>query len=754
MSGGEFDWPVPAWAMVLLACASMGLAWITYRFRTRLSWSRAWTLVGLRAVVLLWLLVMLSGWAVSRFQLQKPDLVILVDDSASMQAAAADADPTSAVNAASAATRWDRTVEILSRDAQRLSAIKQTYELQIQSLSGSQGQSASGAGEAGGANEAGGGWQQWQADHPSSPIGSALLQAIAAQRGRRTAAVVLLSDGIVTAGVSLDTVGQRAASQRIPIVAVGLGSDQPPVDIAIDEILADRWALVGDRVELRTTVRIEGVPEGQTVDVELVDDQSGEVLDVQTLRSTGTRRVEPVTLSSLADTERLAEWTVRAAEWNGERNTLNNRRQVTIEFRDQQLKVLLVQDQPSYEFRYLKHLLERVRGVEGNDPLIDLTVVLQSGDPQYAQQDESAEVLPPVGREQMAGFDAVVLSDAAVSLLGSVFLEQLAAAVEQDGVGLVVVAGPRHLPGQLAGTPLAPLLPVELGSVAPPTPQLDSLPLRLTRLGQQTASMRLSEHSQPALPRLTAIWRAEALRPLARVLLETAAPQPLPVVVTQLVGAGQVRLQLTDELFRMQSFDGTGSLYERYWLQCIRELARGKRRAATETGSVQVEGGPFREGQGVPLRATVPGTPPQVSVRVQSDQLQRVVTMQPTDGGDYRANIDGLPAGEYRAVLLQPMTTSGQPPSDSFVVRSPTGELDNLQSDIAALQRLATASGGVYLSADEALTDRLEASLPKLEPTRVKPLPAKPLWNHPLAAALLFACLCSEWLLRRRWGML
>ncbi|QEG43221.1 vWA domain-containing protein [Roseimaritima ulvae] len=739
MNGWEIDWPLPLWGVGLLACASVGLAWLSYGFRTRLPRLRAWTLITLRAFALLALLMMLGGLAWSRFQLQKPELVIVVDDSASMQAPAA----------TDTNTRFDRALQILRRDPQRLSDWEDSYQLQLHSLSGTH----SGALERSPGEEVYA-WEGWTANAASSPIGSSLLQTMAAQRGRRTAAILLLSDGIVTEGVSLDVAGQRAASQTIPIVAVGLGSDQPPVDLAVDEILYDRWALVGDRVELRTTVRMEGVPEGQSVDVELVDEQTGDVRDVQTLHSDGSQRVEAVTLSLLADAARMAKLTVRTPPLDGERNTQNNRREVTIEFRDEQLKVLVVQDQPSYEFRYLKHLLERVRGADSDEPLIDLTVVLQSGDPEYAQQDESAQVLPPVGREQLAAFDTVVLSDAAVSLLGSVFLEQLAAAVVDDGVGLVVIAGPRHLPAELAGTPLQSLLPVELSGAASLALQRDSLPLRLTRLGQQTASMRLTDQVRPTLPRLTALWPAATLRPLARVLMETDEPNSRPVVVTQLVGAGQVRLQLTDELFRMQSFDGTGRMYERYWLQCIRELARGKRRAATAMGSLRVDGGPFRAGDPVPLRASVPGTPPEVRVQVQSAGLQRSLALPQTDRGDYRASVEGLSAGEYRAVLVQPLSEGGQPPSDTFVITAPASEQDDLQSDIAGLKQLAQTSGGVYLTADEAFTNRLEASLPKLEPTRVQPLPSKPLWNHPLAAALLFGCLCSEWLLRRRWGML
>ena len=50
--------------------------------------------------------------------------------------------------------------------------------------------------------------------------------------------------------------------------------------------------------------------------------------------------------------------------------------------------MLLVQDYPSYEFRYLKNLLDR-------DSTIELHSLLQDADPQFAKEDEDGSGCVP-----------------------------------------------------------------------------------------------------------------------------------------------------------------------------------------------------------------------------------------------------------------------------------------------------------------------------------------------------------------------
>src|SRR5262249_41279500 len=87
----------------------------------------------------------------------------------------------------------------------------------------------------------------------------------------------------------------------------------------------------------------------------------------------------------------------------------NNRLVREINVREDKLKVLFLEGEPRYEYRYLKNFLER--RVES----IDLSVVLQSADPEYSEQDRSALPTFPTAREGPDGlfsYDVVIVGDA------------------------------------------------------------------------------------------------------------------------------------------------------------------------------------------------------------------------------------------------------------------------------------------------------------------------------------------------------
>ena len=66
----------------------------------------------------------------------------------------------------------------------------------------------------------------------------------------------------------------------------------------------------------------------------------------------------------------------------------------TITVRKEKLRVLLVDNEPRYEFRYLKNYLER-------EETIDLAVVLLSSDPEYTEQDRSALPTFPASKDEL-----------------------------------------------------------------------------------------------------------------------------------------------------------------------------------------------------------------------------------------------------------------------------------------------------------------------------------------------------------------
>ena len=66
------------------------------------------------------------------------------------------------------------------------------------------------------------------------------------------------------------------------------------------------------------------------------------------------------------------------------------------------------------------------------------------------------------------------------------------------------------------------------------------------------------------------------------------------------------------------------------------------------------------------------------------------------------------------------------------------------------LRRIARDSGGRYLTLDQIRTivPSLESAVPLQGHAETRDV-----WHRPWAIALIIAMLCTEWILRRRWGL-
>src|SRR5262249_33732929 len=93
-----------------------------------------------------------------------------------------------------------------------------------------------------------------------------------------------------------------------------------------------------------------------------------------------------------------------------ELQTDNNRIERVITVRKERLKVLFVDTEPRYEFRYPKNYLER-------DESIELHVVLLSSDPAYSEQDRSALPTFPAAKDDLFTYDVILIGDADTSYL-------------------------------------------------------------------------------------------------------------------------------------------------------------------------------------------------------------------------------------------------------------------------------------------------------------------------------------------------
>ena len=458
-------------------------------------------------------------------------------------------------------------------------------------------------------------------------------------------------------------------------------------------------------------------------------------------------------------------FTVGVEVLDDEVNPDNNVSQpVVVSVREAKFKVLLVQSYPSFEYRFLKNVLQR------DEKSIELKTFLQEADPEYAATDSTALRVFPLRHEELNEYDVILFGDVNPDDLSHNAMENIAAFVEKKGGGVAFMSGPRFTPFALADTPLATLLPIELSTpLGPPAGRIyeNGFAVEPTELGWALPQMQLGETTDESemiwrerLPNLYWIVGNTKLRPAAKALATTQRPMPpddrrIPVIAMQYYGAGKVILHLTDDTWRWR-YRNEDVLPRRYWFQTIRFLARSARLGSDSTTELAPVRDPVFRGENVRLRARFfdegqsPAADDGVEVMVQRDDEPAARHTLHRAGGSrgiFVGDLGPLAVGQYRAWMVQP-TSAENPPATTFQVLLPKGETQRLEMDRATLNRLAETTRGRFFTLTDA--HRLVDQLPLGKRVETGSLPPLPIWKRWYVLLVVLSLLIGEWLLRKR----
>jgi hypothetical protein len=262
-------------------------------------------------------------------------------------------------------------------------------------------------------------------------------------------------------------------------------------------------------------------------------------------------------------------------------------------------------------------------------------------------------------------------------------------------------------------------------------------------------------------------WSIEApdLRPGAHVLAADPSRvgptgEFMPIICAQFVGAGKVVFHATDETYRWSRHPDGERYFARYWIQTLRYLSRSKLLEGGRTAELTCDRREYRRGEPVRFRTRfmddrlAPVRDDGVTIVLEREgSKRRQLTLRRDDAsrGVFEGVASNLPEGRYRAWIAAP-SLDGQPPSQRFAVLAPPGEQARLEMDAADLQLAAKTSQGKFYTIQTAA--KLIGDLPRGRHVRIESLPPKPVWNSSLLAALFVVLIASEWLLRKRFGLL
>jgi hypothetical protein len=387
-----------------------------------------------------------------------------------------------------------------------------------------------------------------------------------------------------------------------------------------------------------------------------------------------------------------------------EASTDNNLAECTVAVVDDPLQVLLVDEEPRWDARYLASMFER-------DPRVHV-------DRRYraVRLARGEHELLPTSQDALDAFDVVILGDLSAAELKADDQARLERFVSNRGGFLVCLSGPRGMPASYGLGPLADLLPVRVPTAATPPPQAVVLSLPsgpgagdspITAVLDDPA---LNRRLWPALPPLQWSVPGAATKPGAQALLVADDAAHTPVAAVSRYGAGRVLWLGSDETWRWRDRLGD-RVHQAFWLQAVRWGLGSRLRGHDPRLQVAVDRMLLEPGEGIELlaRARTSGglllrEPPTARLARLDHNGAPVAgseqTIELREIGDaaglFHAGISGLGEGRWRIVVLSSHPDlSGVSESREVLVRARASqEGAELAADPAELARIADAGGG------------------------------------------------------------
>jgi uncharacterized membrane protein len=739
-SRGEFVL-LGAWPKWLLYClivaAAAGLAWlIRFRLGGTASGLRSWragvvwllqTLMAALLLLLLWQPAML----VAELKPQQNIIAILLDDSRSMGISE------------NGAPREAQAVKALQGGA--LALMQKSFQTRLYRLDSrlTQVPDLKGFGDA---------------VAPATRIGDSLKQLTAETSDLPIGAVVLLSDGSDnTGGVDLDTIS-ALRNRRIPVHTVGFGAEQMSNDVEIDDAVVASRALADSRVAATISFHQFGYAGRKSTLTVREDDKTLANREI-TFGADGKTQTEALLLNAGAAGAKALQFSVEPLP--GEENRANNSVTRLISVDSNKRRILYVEGEPRWEYKF-------IRRAEDNDRVVSVASMLRTTENKIYRQGigdpkELADGFP-TRAEDLFGYQAIVIGSVEAGYFTPEQQDLIREFVDRRGGGVLWLGGRSSLAdGIWGGSSLADLLPVTLPSRkdtfhrAPATAEL-------TPAGADSIICRLVDDPDrnverwKKLPYLMDYQEAGIPKPGASVLAQMkGGGRELPLLITENYGRGRTAVMATGGTWRWQMSQPLGdTTHDVFWQQLLRWLVTDtpEQVVASVLNQMLLDDGHVRISADVRDKEYVPAADARVQAHVIGPNgISATVEMNPApdNPGVFQADWTAEKPGAYVAEIT---AARGEEETGRDVVtfQRTDGVAENFHTgqNRELLERLASQTGGRYWRPDE--LSKLSSEIPYSE-AGITVRETKELWNMPVIFLVILLLRFSEWLLRRKWGV-
>jgi hypothetical protein len=573
----------------------------------------------------------------------------------------------------------------------------------------------------------------------------------------RLRSVVLISDGDWNTGSAPAQAATQLRMRNAPVFAVPAGAETRLPDVWIASFDAPTFGVEGKPLRIPFVVE-SSLPREQPVTVEMTA-STGEVLTKEiTLPAMGRAQDSIVWRPAKTGEVKL---TLKVPVINGERYPENNVMEAPVSIRKEELRVLIIESFPRWEYRYMRNAMERDPGVDVNCLLFHPGLDKIGGGRGYL------DAFPK--NEDLSKYDVVFIGDVGMmpNQLTQEQCEQLKHLVRDQAAGLVFLPGFNGNQATLQSSPLGELYPVVLDE-AQPKGWGSAAPGRfsLTDAGQRSLLTKL-EDTDEASARVWATlpgfqWYAPALRAKAGAeVLATHSSEStrfgrVPMIVSKTYGSGKILFMGSDGAWRWRR--GVEDKYHyRFWGQVVRWMAYQRNMSAggnlrlfyspdrPRTGDVLTLNANALSPSGEPLRDAV--VIAQVAAPSGKTSSVRLLPGGEESWGLFSGSFTPSEPGEHKVRLT--CAESGAPLDSVISIQGSTREKIGQPARYDVLREIAMLTRGKLMTsvqADDVVKAVAALPEPELEERRLL------LWAHPLWAGFVLLLLGVFWVGRKMAG--
>ncbi|ASJ74748.1 hypothetical protein [Granulosicoccus antarcticus] len=608
-----------------------------------------------------------------------------------------------------------------------------------------------------------------------SRLGPGLDELLGTINESALAAVVLISDGADNSDAIDARWWQSLAAAGVPIHTVGVGQSGNRADLELSDVSLPASSQSNTDVVAR--IRITH-GRGGMARIRVSD--AGELLAAEdVLLPEGVQQsVHEVTLASGKRGIRQLEFSVElplaedGSKAAPDSTPANNRQARILQVLDSPKRILYVEGEPRWEYKFLRRAMEAHPGVS-------IVSLLRTSPNKFYRQgvqdgDELANGFPTT-REQLFSYDTVIIGSFEAAELSTAQQSALRDFVSVRGGSLLMLAGRQGLAdGGWGRSVVAAALPVQLGSqISTQSFERQRSQVTPTLTGLRAPWLQLADDVQDnieawqGLPALADVQTVGTIKPGALTLLERNSTRAgilraEPLLVMQRYGRGLSMVLGTSGTWRWQMGLPSGDQrHERFWRQLLGmlvdqgiprlTLSSDKpiyRDADTARLSVIAYNADYSQLQAstLPISLSDP----------QGQKLSLTLYPDPERPGRYVGEVPMLSDGPYSVQASTPL--DGESPATAPVsverwwVRE-SGNAEDFDAGLQAgfLQRISETTGGSYLPLSQ--IDQLSGILAS-ENAALKRENHLPLWNMPFFFLCLILCKLLEWGLRLQWKRL